>query len=199
LSPVEWLLRKMGENCHMQTATWLVSREVTEAAGPWDIRLLGDDDGEYFCRVKLASDGIKFVPEAKVYYRVTGCSRLSFIGQSERKMEAQFLSMQMHIAYLQSLEDSERSRAACVRYLQKYMFDFCPERPDIVKQMQQLAAALGGSLHPPQSTWKYVWIEKLFGWGVAKRAHFFVPRLKHGALQFWDRTLYRLTRQEPGD
>src|SRR5260370_15243171 len=39
LSPVEWLLRKMGENLHMQTATWLVSRELTEDAGPWDTRL----------------------------------------------------------------------------------------------------------------------------------------------------------------
>src|SRR5271165_6282500 len=36
LSPVEWLVRKMGENLHMQTATWLTSRELTEAAGPWD-------------------------------------------------------------------------------------------------------------------------------------------------------------------
>ena len=26
LSPVEWLLRKMGENLHLQNATWLVSR-----------------------------------------------------------------------------------------------------------------------------------------------------------------------------
>ena len=30
LSPVEWLLRKMGENLHMQTATWLTSRELAE-------------------------------------------------------------------------------------------------------------------------------------------------------------------------
>ena len=36
LSPVEWLLRKMGENLHMQNATWLISRELAEAAGPWD-------------------------------------------------------------------------------------------------------------------------------------------------------------------
>src|ERR1700738_3438980 len=61
LSPVEWLLRKMGENPHMQTATWLVSRGLTEAAGPWDAGLSNDDDGEYFCRVILASDGIRFV------------------------------------------------------------------------------------------------------------------------------------------
>ena len=37
---------KMGQNLHMQTATWLVSRELTEAAGPWDTRLSLDDDGE---------------------------------------------------------------------------------------------------------------------------------------------------------
>ena len=32
----------------MQTGTWLVSRELADAAGAWDTRLLGDDDGEYF-------------------------------------------------------------------------------------------------------------------------------------------------------
>jgi glycosyltransferase involved in cell wall biosynthesis len=28
LSPVEWLMRKMGNNLHMQTATWLTSRQL---------------------------------------------------------------------------------------------------------------------------------------------------------------------------
>src|SRR6185295_4916198 len=55
LSPIEWLLRKWEHSAHMQTATWLVSRELTEAAGPFDTRLLGDDDGEYFFRVVRAS------------------------------------------------------------------------------------------------------------------------------------------------
>src|SRR6266487_2260287 len=58
LLPVEWLFRKMGENLHMQTATWLVSRELTEAAGLWHTRLFRDNDGEYFCRVIVASDRI---------------------------------------------------------------------------------------------------------------------------------------------
>src|SRR5207253_550046 len=74
LSPAEWLVRKLDFNLHMQTATWLVSRELTLAAGPWDTRLLGDDDGEYFCRVLLASDGVRFVPGARVYYRRSGAS-----------------------------------------------------------------------------------------------------------------------------
>ena len=192
LSIVEWLLRKMGQNCHMQTATWLTSRTLTNAAGPWDTRLLGDDDGEYFCRVKMASTGITFVPEARVFYRLTDSNRLSYIGRSNKKLEAQFLSMQLHIAYLRSLEDSERTRTACLRYLQKYMFDFCPERPDIVDQMQGLAASLGGQLRPPTSSWKYAWIEKAFGWELAKQAQLNLPQLKHSLLKYCDKALYRL-------
>jgi len=88
LSVVEWLLAKLERNEHMQTATWLVSRELTEAAGPWDTTLLGDDDGEYFCRVLLASKGVHFIPGAKVYYRAAGNSSLSYIGQSELKIQA---------------------------------------------------------------------------------------------------------------
>ena len=38
LSPVDWLIRKMGEGVFMQTGTWLVSRELCEAAGAWDSR-----------------------------------------------------------------------------------------------------------------------------------------------------------------
>ncbi len=65
LLPAEWLMRKMEGNIYMQTATWLVSRELAEAAGPWDTRLLGDDDGEFFCRVLLASKGTRFVESRK--------------------------------------------------------------------------------------------------------------------------------------
>jgi glycosyltransferase involved in cell wall biosynthesis len=192
LSPVEWLLRKMGQNCHMQTATWLVSRELTEAAGPWDTRLLGDDDGEYFCRVLKASDGVRFVPEAKVYYRHVGTKSLSYAIQSDKKLDAQFASMKLHIQYLRSLEESGRSRAACVRYLQKYMLDFCPERPDIVEQMEQLAASLGGRLEAPRASWKYYWIQKTFGWRAAKHALILWPNLRNAIFRELDKMMFTL-------
>ena len=90
LCPAEWMIRQMEDNVYMQTATWLVGREVTQAAGPWDTRLLGDDDGEYFSRVLLVSDGTRFVPESKVYYRSAGSGSLSYIGFSDRKRDAQW-------------------------------------------------------------------------------------------------------------
>jgi glycosyltransferase involved in cell wall biosynthesis len=170
LTPVEWLLRKMGQNLYMQTATWLVSRELTEEAGPWDTRLLGDDDGEYFCRVLLASDGVKFVPGAKVYYRSFGFDSLSYVGQSTRKSEAHWLSMQLHIGYLRSLEKSERVNDACLRYLRAWLLCFYPERHGIVSQAELMAREFGQQLGTPVLSWKYSWVEKLFGWGIAKPA-----------------------------
>ncbi len=192
LSPVEWLVGKMGQNLFMPNATWLVSRELTESAGPWDTSLFVDDDGEYFCRVLLLSDGVRFVPEAKVYYRASGSSSLSYIGRSDRKMEAQWRSMQLQIGYLRSLEDSQRARAACLRYLQNWLLYFYPERLDIVKQAEQMVRNLGGHLTVPRLSWKYAWIQKAFGWGLAKRALLFLPNVRWSLERFWDKVLFRI-------
>jgi glycosyltransferase involved in cell wall biosynthesis len=187
LSPVEWLLRKMGENLLMQTATWLTSRQLTEAAGPWDTRLLSDDDGEYFCRVLLASKGTRFVPDARVFYRAASLNRLSFIGMSERKKDAMLLSMKLHVGYLRSLEESERVRKACLVYLQNWLEYFYPERPDIVRELEKLAAQCGGSLTVPHLRWKYAWMTPIFGFEFAKRAQMVLPRLKAALVSNWDK------------
>jgi glycosyltransferase involved in cell wall biosynthesis len=192
LSPAEWLIRKLDGNLHMQTATWLVSRALTDAAGPWDTGLPVDDDGEYFCRVLLASVGVRFVPEAKVYYRAAGSSSVSYIGKSDLKIRAQWRSMQLHIRYLRSLEDTERVRAACLRYLQNWLLVFYPERRDILQEMEDMALRLGGRLEAPALSWKYTWIRALFGWGLAKQARRVLPGIRWTITRWWDRTMLRI-------
>jgi glycosyltransferase involved in cell wall biosynthesis len=199
LVPAEWLMRKMEGNAYMQTATWLVSRELAEAAGPWDTRLLGDDDGEFFCRVLLASNGTRFVPESKVYYREAGTSSLSYIGNSNRKLEAQWLSMKLHISYLRSLLDDSRARAACVTYLQNWMVFFYPERLDIYHEADELAKSLGGELKIPQFSWKYSWIEATLGRSQAKRAQMTLPRMKWSVVRAWDKALLRIENRNLAD
>jgi O-antigen/teichoic acid export membrane protein/glycosyltransferase involved in cell wall biosynthesis len=189
LSPVDWLLCKMGQNVFMQTATWLVSRELTEAAGPWDIRLLGDDDGEYFCRVLLASDGVRFVPDAKVYYRAFRFDSLSYIGRFPEKIGAHWLSMQLHIQYLRSLEDSPRVHAACVEFIRDSLIYFYPEHCHIVQQAQRTATELGAELGVPWVSWKYMWIQRLFGWEVAKASQQKTRRVRWSLERSWDRAL----------
>jgi len=196
LSPAEWILRKMEHNLHMQTATWLVSRELTEAAGPWDVRLLVDDDGEYFCRVLLKSDGVMFVPESKVFYRLSGSSSLSYIGQSKGKLDSHFLSMQLHIGYLRSLKDDNRVRMACRKYLQTWLSYYYPERKDIVKEMQRIGADLGGELDLPRLPWKYTWIKLIFGWSLAKRAMIILQRIRHSLARHLDKLFYWIEKQK---
>lgn len=192
LRPVDWLVHKLTLNLHMQTATWLVSRELTQAAGPWDTRLMGDDDGEYFCRVLLASKGVHFVPGPGVYYRASGTSSLSYIDRSDKKVRAHWTSMLLHIQYLRSLEESPRVRQACLNYLHNWLIHFYPERADIVREAQELARELGGELRPPKLSWKYDWIRSVFGWRAAKKAQVEARNLRWSVQRSLDRTLARL-------
>lgn len=195
LSPAEFLQRKMEKRVFMQTAVWLVSREVTEAAGPWDISLISDDDGEYFCRVLVASDGIRCVPDSRVYYRLVGSTSLSYVGRSRAKQDALWLSMQLHVKYLLSLEDSPRSRRVSVEYLQNYLPDFYPMRPDIVEQLRKKALELGGKLNAPGLSWKYSLIKALFGWTNAKRAQLLFPQIRWSVEKSLDKMLFQLKKR----
>jgi glycosyltransferase involved in cell wall biosynthesis len=194
LPPVEWLLRKFEGNGYlaMQTATWLVSRELTEAVGPWNTELLGDDDGEYFCRAVVRSHAIRFVPEAKVFQRNTDSNRLSYIGKSKKKLDAQIRGMRLQINYLRAVKDDERARAACVAYVQAWLPYFYPNYPEVVTEMEQLAHSLGGKLKTPKLSWKYVWIQKILGWQTATSIQMKYNQLKNKFLKTCDKIIWQL-------
>jgi glycosyltransferase involved in cell wall biosynthesis len=192
LSPVEWLLRAMGENLHMQNATWLVSRELTEAAGPWDESLRHDQDGEYFARVLVASERTRFVSETGVFYRASPSNRVSYLGNSNVKKDSLFRSMKLHIQYLRSLEESERVRKACVSYLQNWYPHFYAHRPDIMTELQAMAAELGGHLAVPSLNWKYAWIAPVLGRKTARWLQSNLPEFKSSLLRQYDRAMFKL-------
>ncbi len=198
LKPAEWLIRKMGQNLQMPPATWLVSRELTQAVGPWDTRLTFDDDGEYFCRAVRVSDGVRFVPETRIFYRVSGPGSVSDFDQSEEKLASLFLSMQLHVQYLRSLEDSERIRAACLSYLQRRFFRFYPEHKRFVDELQQLAGTLGGRLENPRLPWKYSWMPKILGWTRTKRVRQHYNQAKWFVIRLWDKALFCLDGETVG-
>ena len=188
LAPGEWLLRKMGDNLHMQPGTWLVRREIIEAAGRWDERVVVDEDGEYFCRLVLASDGIRFVPDARVFYRLSGSG--SSVQRTLFKAPERWASFQLQLAHLRSLGDTGRVRQACVNFLQNWLVYFYPENPEIIREAEALAASLGGRLVMPRLRWKYAWMEKLWDFETAKRAQFMIPQFKAGIVRQWDKFMH---------
>lgn len=192
LSPAEWLLYKLETNAWMQTACWLVSRELSELSGPWDTRMAWDDDGEYFCRVLLHSDKICFVSQSKVYYRTLGYGSLGYVGNSATKREAMWRSIQLHIDCMRSLDDGPRARSACVALLQRYLIHFYPHDQDPIKQAQALALELGGQLFTPTLPWKYSWMQRAFGWTFTKNTQRKLRQLRWSLQGFCDRALHEI-------
>lgn len=192
LSPVDWLLRKMGQGIHMPNHTWLVNRQLLDAAGSWDKSLRYDTDGEFFTRVIMASTGTRFVPDAAAYYRSNVSARTSYIGDSDEKKDSLFRSIKLHIQYLRSLEESERVRNASVAYLQVWFGIFYPSRPDIVAEAEALAGELGGRLERPRLRSKYAWMIPFLGWNTAQRAQSVLPQIRTDLARRFDRLMYNL-------
>jgi glycosyltransferase involved in cell wall biosynthesis len=192
LSPADWLSRKMGDNFHMQNATWLVSRELAEAAGPWDESLRYDQDGEYFSRVLAHSHGVRFVEEGRVYYRLSGTGQLSYVrAEDHQKQDSLLVSIKLHIKYLRSLEESERVRKTCLAFLQTKSIYFYPARPDIMAELQRMAAEFGGHLEKPKLRWKFNWLVPILGWKFARKAQTWLPFVRSSVARSWDKTMYK--------
>ena len=191
-TPVEYFIARFTKNLFLQTGAWLVSRELTSVAGSWSTECWADDDGEYFGRVVSASEGVRFVSDSLLYYRVGNYKGLNK-ARSSNAQTALYTAKVNSINQLLALEDSPRTRAACVRLLQDWIPEFYPQRADIIEEARALAQRLGGELQAPAMHPKYRPIEWLFGYRTAVAATRVLPRVRDQAARKWDEWLYRLT------
>lgn len=188
LTPVEWLVIRFSDRVWIHPAAWLVSRRLTNLVGPWDERLSLNDDGEYFARVVSSCDEVKFVSEAKCYYRQANVNSLSNTF-THKAHESLFLSLQLCYRHLLALENSERTRNAALMHLRNYIIYFYPEEHELLGKLADLSKELGGSLSQPELKFKYNLIRKVFGWEIAKHMVFKVPQYKRKILGHYDRFL----------
>lgn len=191
LPPVEWLVNKFNDIAWMNPAVWLVSRKLTDLAGIWDERLSLDDDGEYFARLVAASTSVKFIGSAKSYYRIGNTGSLSR-KTSYKACESLYLSVNRCIEHLLTLEDSDRTRRACLHYLNDWLIYFYPEKRELIDKMSRLATQLGGHLDRPTLGWKYYPLEKLLGTERARQIRTNWGKSKLLMKGRWDKLLYRL-------
>jgi glycosyltransferase involved in cell wall biosynthesis len=193
LDPKDYFYLKFSGNTYFQSSSWLVSRQLADLAGPWWNLRSPDDDGEYFCRVVAAAERICFVPDAKCFWRVG--NYLSFSeARSAAALDAFYKSTCRSIEHYLALEETERSRRACVQFLQDRLILVYPERPDLSRQMSDLAVKLGGKLSAPTLSWKYGLIKSVFGWPAAKRASRLCPKLRVGMERSFDQMMYQFSR-----
>ncbi len=192
LTPINYFLIKFTDNLWFQPGVWIVSRKLTDMAGPYYELRSPDDDGEYFCRVVANCEKIKFVPEAKAYWRIGNFGSLSQ-SRSDKALEALFISICRSIDHLLSLENSGITRTASLKYLQNRLWYFYPEKHEILGKARALAKSLGGELMlPPDEGWKFSLIMKILGWKMTMRLRNIKYKSEISVLRNWDRLMYKL-------
>ncbi len=168
-APVDWLVEGWtgGQPMH-QCGIFLLPRPLLDRVGGWDERLSLINDFEFFARLITASDGIRFSPGARLYYR-SGISGSLSDQKTRRAWESASLSINLAVDHLLRAEDSDRTRRAAADCLMELAGSMYPAEVDLVRQLESRIASLGGSRVRPGGGGVFKLISSLFGWKVARR------------------------------
>lgn len=168
LAPVDWLVCSFSSGGMMHPAAWLAPRARCEQAGPWDEAISLNDDGEYFCRVVLASKSVLFVDTAQTYYR--SCISGSLSGRrSPEALESYYRSIDACTRHLQHAEGSSRTRGAAAALWQRFLYDVFPDGAHLIAAAEGKLRALGGSNYPPPGGKLFTPVRAIVGWKTARR------------------------------
>lgn len=165
--PLDWLVASWSGGGMMHPAAWLTPRSIIDRAGEWDETLSLNDDGEYFTRVLLNSDGVRFCDDGRSFYRAVSGSLSS--GNCRLALESAFRVCELQMRCALNREDSPRVRTACADNFQRFVFTVYPDALDLVSLAERHVAELGGSQLEAPGGSKFHGIEKLAGWKTARR------------------------------
>src|SRR5690625_63787 len=164
----------------VQTAAWLVPREVAERAGLWDPLITQDQDGEYFTRVLLASAGVRWEPEGRVYYRKFTKGASVSGGRSENHLRGRLRAVDAKARnVLPRTTDTNRSQAKAVlaRQYMDIAYHAYPEHAELSREAEDRAEALGGYAMRFFEDTRLKHIERIAGWKAARRVSYRYRRL----------------------
>ncbi|HLP36090.1 glycosyltransferase family 2 protein [Lacibacter sp.] len=177
--PQDFLIDLWGGkgNLHfIQTNCWLVPKSVIEKAGGWRAYRCPDDDGEFFARVLLASEGVVYVPGVYNYYHIEpeGGNQLSR-NRNKKYLQNTLLTIDLKHQYLlQKGPHPLLAKAMAAQYLQ-FAVDMYPAQNLLsaiaYKRYRALnepapLPVLGGSL--------FEFIKQVFGWRTARLIRYYL-------------------------
>lgn len=171
--PAEFLTRLYGgdgERWMVQTSAWLTPRTVAETIGPWDERLLLDQDGEYFARAVLASKGIRTTGGINYYRRFTLGGNISAKANKVENLRSALLALNLKSEYLGAHTRSDRYLQAMATLYQEIAINAYPRFPELVAACEAAVRQTGKQPVIPVLGGKVIEVtRRLFGWKAAKR------------------------------
>lgn len=173
LDGVDWLALDWESGEPMtQSGMLLIPHTLIEQHGGWDTRLSLIDDFEFFARIISRSGGVRFAPEACLFYR-SGISGSLSNQRSRAAIVSQLNSLVMGTDHLLAVRDDRALRSICAGLLQAFDYEHYPEHPDLRAQARARAKELGGSTIEPAGPPGFQALRKFIGWKLARRVQLF--------------------------
>lgn len=173
MSPVDWLVCLWEGHYMMHGAAWLIPRNIAEKAGAWNEQLSLINDFDYFSRVVLASQGVRFCWGAKTYYRSGNTNSLSG-SKSLQAWNSAFLSLEAGTRNLLAKENSPRTRRVCATVFQRFIYEVYPDCPNLRTKAAAKVEEWGGSDEEPMGGKRFQQLSRVLGWQRAKRIQKFL-------------------------
>lgn len=179
--PHEFLLNLYGADGmhHGMVAqhAWLAPKSVIDKAGRWDENLIKDQDGEFFCRVVMASQGVAYADNTLCYYRKHRVSGSVSSGKSRNHLLSQFRALDSKAAQLNNFKDTREFQNAMALQYKFLAIDAYPHYKDISKQACSKVDQYGGSHYEPILGGKVIeGLKTIFGWRAAKAFSFYAHK-----------------------
>lgn len=178
-NPADFLIKLYSEKIFgpyggmIQPNAWLTPKALIEKGGLWNEMRNPDDDGEFFCRMVLASKGIKYAHTGINYYRkfisVNSLSAQKHYDACNAMLQSNLLKAK----HLLAATTDDRAKLAMARLFWENAFTFYPYHPDLFKKARDKARELGGSFKflPYHHGLKRV-ISNILGWKSVRYIQF---------------------------
>lgn len=135
-NPLDWCISAMTGGGMMIPGCWLIPKHIIDKAGGWNESLSLHDDGEFMCRVLLASKGNVFVEDAVVYYRQVEDS-LSKKNKSLIAAKSALAVYQSYEKQVLEYENTNRTREALAHNYCQLLYEFYPNYRQVLQQAKQ--------------------------------------------------------------
>jgi glycosyltransferase involved in cell wall biosynthesis len=172
--PFEFVEKALGNGPDMLPGwQWLIPRKILNKAGFWNEELGLGNDFDFSIRLILASEGIRFCNNSVVYYR----SDLKQNMSSDKSIDT-ILSVlraaRLGVDNILSLNNSDNLKKVCSSKLKVWLVTYYPYLDNaIVNDVQNQIKELGPSSINLNWSFKLSFIEKLFGWKVARMLQYY--------------------------
>lgn len=183
--PLEWLVDSLVRDQGMMGGwRWLIPRSVWDRCGGWNEKLSLNNDFDFSIRLLLASQGVRFAPEAVYYYRKGVAGALSATA-SRSGQESAWLTTLLGTDSLLARENSPRIRRICADRFQEWLFRFYPEFPDLTALCESRITQLGGSQRRLEGGRLLQLALPWLGWRRIRRLQVLVRKLGWWRIQNW--------------